>query len=70
MINCKLEGEIGVCSVDDMKSESEDNGLLVGVGRDECGIEGTSGLRVEIDGTGNKARTSGRRRYICGGSTF
>jgi hypothetical protein len=37
MINCKFEGEIVVFSVDDMKSESEDNGLFVRVGRNEWG---------------------------------
>jgi hypothetical protein len=35
MINCKFEGEIVVCSVDDMMSESEDKGLLVRVGGNE-----------------------------------
>ena len=35
MINCKFEGEIVVCSVDDIKSESEDNRLFVRVGGGE-----------------------------------
>jgi len=35
MINCKFEGEIVVCLVDDMKSESEDDRLFVRVGRNE-----------------------------------
>jgi hypothetical protein len=43
MINCKFEEEIVVCSVDDMKSKSEDKGLFVRVGRNEWGDWGSMG---------------------------
>ena len=51
MINCKFEREAGVSSVDDMKSESEGNELLVRVEWNKWEDRGILGI------DGNKART-------------
>ena len=60
MINCKLEGEIVVRSVDDMKPESEATGYSFEWEGVNWEIEGTSELR-----DGNRWEETRRGRYAC-----